>query len=134
MGFLDDSVEFEHSLVDFIVAIDEVLSNFVSLNALISFLLDRLVFFVLTGAEIGIIMLNCLFVIINQQLCHFCCIVSLCTVKKAKNCGSQHFLALDELFQVQFSVKFPLGLLELAMKLFALSAPATKEVIQEFHC
>ena len=66
MGFLDDSVEFEQSLVYFILAIDEVIGNFVSLDALISFPLDQLVFFVLTGTEIGVIVLKCFFVIINQ--------------------------------------------------------------------
>ena len=68
MGFLVDSEEFEHSLVDFVMAIDETLSNSVSLNVFTSFLLDHLVFFVLTGTEIGFFMLYCKFVIINQQL------------------------------------------------------------------
>ena len=63
------------------MTIDEVLGNFVSVNALISFLLDRLVFFVLTSTEVGVILFDShLVVIVNQQLCHFSCIVSLVTV------------------------------------------------------
>ena len=61
---------------------DEVLGDFVSENALVSFLLEGLVLlFVLTSTEVGVIMfISLLVVIINQQLRHFGCIVSLVTV------------------------------------------------------
>ena len=100
-------MQYEHPLVDFFFAIDEILRDSFNVHTVMRLILAsffRIAFAVAIRLMIRVILL----VFIDNELSHLSGVKGLLVVEQAKHCRGQHPLALYELFDVEFLFKLPL--------------------------
>ena len=120
-------MQFQHSLVHQVGAVDEVFGNFFGIDTFVRLYIFA-PYLIFTVAKVTELCSGLLVVVVDQQLGHFGGKKCLFAVEQAENRGSQHPLAPDEFFQVHFSLKLTLSLQEPAMELLAVSPPAAEQV------